>query len=182
MSSHRGNPQRISVEAVSDPASPHSHRCLEWGPSPHPLSVMSTGRCVRCCGQGPLRRQYQHHRRLTISYNLSPESALSSTPARSPHQGVTPSVYPRDRAEFERASVLPAASSLSKPGTQVVTADNPSGVIRQPRVPRDLPSHRQVRPQRATWDPDPRGQKGQKWPFFRPLRCKVVGEWGGSAH
>ena len=27
-----------------------------------------------------------------------------------------------------------------------------------------------------------RGKMGQKWPIFAPLRCKVVGEWGGSAH
>ena len=27
-----------------------------------------------------------------------------------------------------------------------------------------------------------RAKMGQKWPIFDPLRCKVVGEWGGSAH
>ena len=37
-------------------------------------------------------------------------------------------------------------------------------------------------PKRSSVAPRGASEKGQKVPFFRPLRRKVQGEWGGSAH
>ena len=151
-----------------------------WDPRP-PTSFrdMPGPTSRRCWHAGRFHRQYHHTR---PGCNVYPQSGMhfrQPTP-RLVIGGVPPSANPRGVSRVRAPPGLPEPWWLSEPGP----GWPPQATTGGPRGP----------PATGRWAPETplrtlilggwaRGaQNGQKMPIFPPLRCKVVGEWGGSAH